>query len=113
MSNVISYDDLYKSLEGMEDVHLTSVEFPDDKIEEAYKQEVALMQRYALAAENPSLFMGGFRRAGSQCIAEFAVNDLQKPAGNSINWHGQNTSQWVYAGCILYDTRGNRVSRHH
>jgi len=46
-----------------------------------------------------------------QYIMEFEVFDRAKPRGNSCNWHGQNTSQWVYAGAIVY--QDGRVSTHH
>ena len=51
-----------------------------------------------------------FRIAGSQHIAEWAVSDLRKNHENTINWHGQNTSRWLYAGCLLVDK--GRVSIH-
>ena len=41
-----------------------------------------------------------FQRAGSQYIAEWAVSDARKERREAINWHGQNTSQWVYAGAL-------------
>lgn len=56
---------------------------------------------------------------GSQWVAEFAVNDLSIPRTNAVNWHCQNTSQWVYAGCILFDERRFKddeeyiISTHH
>jgi len=51
-----------------------------------------------------------FRQAGSQYIAEWAVSDRRKKHKESVNWHGQNTSQWLYAGCLLVDN--GRVSIH-
>ena len=51
-----------------------------------------------------------FRKAGSQYIAEWAVSDMRKPQENSYNWHGQNTSRWLYAGCLL--VQDGRVSIH-
>ena len=56
---------------------------------------------------------------GGQWVAEFAVNDLSIPKTNAVNWHCQNTSQWVYAGCILFDERRFKddeeyiISTHH
>jgi len=49
--------------------------------------------------------------SSGQYIMNFEVFDRAKPRSNSYNWHGQNTSQWVYAGCILY--QDGRVSTHH
>ena len=51
-----------------------------------------------------------FRTAGTQHIAEFSIYNLDKPKGNSVNWHGQNTSQWVFAGGLLVQDK--RVSIH-
>jgi hypothetical protein len=51
-----------------------------------------------------------FRKAGSQYIAEWAVSDRRKEYRETINWHGQNTSQWLYAGCLL--VQDGRVSIH-
>jgi len=51
-----------------------------------------------------------FRKAGSQYIAEWAVSDMRKPTKDSYNWHGQNTSRWLYAGCLL--VQDGRVSIH-
>lgn len=51
-----------------------------------------------------------FRLAGSQYIAEWAVSDMRKEYKETINWHGQNTSRWMYAGCLL--VQDGRVSIH-
>ena len=54
-----------------------------------------------------------------QMIAEFYVNDLEKPKGDKYNWHLQNTSQWIYAGAIVVDKEAIKrddervVSTHH
>lgn len=52
-----------------------------------------------------------FRIAGTQAILEFTVNSSALPKGDSYNFHGQNTSQWVYAGAIVVE--GGKVSTHH
>jgi len=93
---------------------ITRDDFPLDDLRVAYEEEVKLMCRYGLKASLPKLILHPFRVAGSQHIAEFEVKDLTKVDNPSkINFHMQNTSQWVYAGCILYDERDQRVSRHH
>ena len=46
-----------------------------------------------------------------QYVMTFEVFDGSMPRSNSYNFHGQNTSQWIYAGCILY--QDGRVSTHH
>jgi hypothetical protein len=51
-----------------------------------------------------------FRQAGSQYIAEWAVSNLLKEHKEKYNFHGQNTSQWLYAGCLL--VQDGRVSIH-
>jgi hypothetical protein len=51
-----------------------------------------------------------FRVAGSQHIAEWSVSDMRKQDKQTYNWHGQETSRWLYAGCLLVD--GKRVSIH-
>jgi len=40
-------------------------------------------------------------------MANFWVKDLGKPVTNSYNFHGQNTSQWLFAGCILSSADGS------
>lgn len=41
-----------------------------------------------------------FRKTGSQYISEWSVSDLRKQHKESYNFHGQNTSQWLYAGAL-------------
>jgi len=50
------------------------------------------------------------RKSGSQYIIEWSVSDMRKPIENSFNWHGQNTSRWLYAGAICVSN--GRVSVH-
>ena len=73
--------------------------------------ELSQMMQYASGAEQPQIVLSDRRQAGAQHIWEFWVNDLARPKANLINWHGQNTSQWNYAGCILL--QNGRVSTHH
>lgn len=111
-SKIISFDKLLEGLHAP-----LSPEIIKDvckHLREAYDTEITLMAKYALKAELPEIILWPFRTAGSQHIAEFEVKDLgKKNDPNKVNWHMQNTSQWLYAGCILYDERDNRVSRHH
>jgi hypothetical protein len=62
-------------------------------------------------AQEPHIFFNAMRKGGSQYIWEFGVNDRVKPRTDAINWHGQNTSQWIYAGGIVLDD--GQVSRNH
>jgi len=80
-------------------------------VKNMYTLEMERMQRYIEQAEQPQAGLQPFRSAGSQLIAELWVNDLGKPKKDQVNWHLQNTSQWLYAGCILIDN--NQVSTHH
>jgi len=73
--------------------------------------ELGLLTEYAGGAEHPQIVLGDYRKAGTQYIWEFSVNDLATPPANQYNWHGQNTSQWKYAGAIVL--QGGKVSRHH
>jgi len=73
--------------------------------------ELATLLQNAAQAKEPEIVLNEMRVAGSQYIWEFYVNDLACPKGNAMNFHGQNTSQWLYAGCVLL--QGGRVSSHH
>ena len=77
----------------------------------AVAYEIAQLLSYASSVENGQAFFNDMRQAGTQYIWEFGVNDMSRPKGNSFNFHGQNTSQWLYAGCVLLC--GGRVSTHH
>lgn len=76
-----------------------------------YDIEVKRLKEYAGRAEKPSVTLLPFTRSGSQYIANFWVNDLSLPYKDQYNWHLQNTSQWLYAGCIL--VQDGRVISHH
>jgi len=68
---------------------------------------------------NASARMFLFSKSGVQWIAEFWVKNVDREETNQYNWHGQNVSQWVYAGCILFDERSFEsdsdyvISTHH
>ena len=111
--DVTSLDTLIRNLKDG-GVDISNGNFPEENLKVAYHEEVKFMLRYGLQAERPKLILDHFRLSGSQWIANFEVRDLEKKdIPTQINFHMQNTSQWVYAGCILYDQRDNRVSRHH
>ena len=76
-----------------------------------YAWEVSHLLEMAHSAERPSVSFLPFTKSGNQFIANFWLNDLSILKENSYNFHGQNTSQWKYAGCILY--QDGRVSTHH
>lgn len=60
-----------------------------------------------------------FRKNNTQYVAEFDVKDLSRPEQEKYNFHLQNISQWVYAGCILFsveaftENREQIISTHH
>lgn len=66
---------------------------------------------YGSQANNPQIVLSTFRKSGDQYIAEFSVSDLDIARKESYNFHGQNTSQWLYAGAIVI--QDGKVSRHH
>ena len=82
-----------------------------ESFEEALARELAVMASYSSGAKEPYIGLSTGRVAGSQYIFEFEVKDLKIPVKDTINWHGQNTSQWLYAGCILVQRR--EVTTHH
>lgn len=81
------------------------------QLKTSYEIETGLLHKYASKAGKPSIALLPFTKSGSQYIADFWVNDLGLPKENKYNWHIQNTSQWLYAGCIL--VQNGRVSTHH
>jgi hypothetical protein len=88
-------------------------ELPEDaaSLPGAITEELLNCLDYAAQAKEPQIVFGDMERAGSQFIWEFYVNDLSKARIDSYNWHGQNVSQWLYAGAIVL--QGKTVSRHH
>jgi len=82
-----------------------------DDIKEAYEDECQMIDNYAQRASKPQAVLNPFVKLGKQYIADFFVNDLAKPKKEAYNWHLQNTSQWLYAGCIL--VANGEVTRHH
>lgn len=74
--------------------------------------ELADMLTASNVAQEGQLVLNPYRKAGDQYIWEVYVNDLAKDnIPTKVNWHLQNTSQWVYAGGILLEN--GKVSRHH
>ena len=77
----------------------------------AVSGELSMLIEYASHAEQPHIFFGTGAKSGGQYLWEFWVSDMVKPLEDKYNWHGQNISQWNYAGAILL--QNNRVSTHH
>ncbi len=66
---------------------------------------------YASKAQQPEIVFWEGMKTGEQRIWEFYANDLAQPLEHKYNWHGQNVSQWLYAGAIVLQNR--KVSKHH
>lgn len=73
--------------------------------------ELSMLIEYSSNAVIPELVMWDCLKTGEQYIWEFYVNDLSKPVADEHNWHGQNISQWLYAGAIVLHDK--KVSTHH
>ena len=82
-------------------------------LREAYRRELEQLLSTAgsPACRKPQVTMSLWRTAGAQRIAEFSVSDAEIPRTAQVNWHGQNTSQWLYAGAIV--VQDGIVSTHH
>ena len=112
-SGIVQYPEMIEDVKWGEVLKTELIPIHRD-LQIAHSEEVKLMLRYALRAEKPQISLYKMVCHGSQWIANFEVKDLMKEnVLTQINWHLQNTSQWLYAGCILYDERDNHVSRHH
>ena len=83
------------------------------EFQRAIEQELLLCVRYAEEAKEAKITFSPIRETPEQLTLEFEVFDLEKPRKNEFNWHGQNTSQWVYAGAIVCNRETGRISRHH
>ena len=113
--DIVSFRELLGSLDPEEREKLARQEREQSygrlSLKSAYEWEVTQLVEAAMWCERPQVVMRPFYKVGRQNIAEFWVNDLVKPHADTINFHGQNTSQWVYAGCILVEE--GHVSCHH
>ena len=83
------------------------------QVQAHFAREISQMIQHTQSAKEPELNFTSFRNTGSQLVATFSVIDKNLPEQNSYNWHGQNTSQWLYAGALVYDVGTNRISSHH
>ena len=106
LKDVTSFSGLMESLpEDQRDLVI-------DKAFDSYLWEVGCLQRYSdMCKGEPKAYFYPFQKSGSQFIANFGVNDVTKALEGKINWHGRDTSQWVYAGGML--VQDGRVSLHH
>lgn len=107
---VISFDDLVASATFPVDAAMR------DKIKTCYDREIETMNFYAKngvdRGHKVKLVMDSFSGNDTQCQNFFSVSAMDLPVDNKINWYGQNTSRWLYAGCIAVYASGE-VSTHH
>lgn len=85
-----------------------------DQFLQSFRYELSYCITKALRAIEGQVVFSDLRvpsHEDGQYIMTFEVFDRSKPCENAYNWHGQNVSQWVYAGSILY--QDGRVSTHH
>lgn len=73
--------------------------------------ELSMLITYAAQATEPEIIFNQGRKGGAQYIWEFYVNDLALARKDTLNWHAQNISQWLYAGAIVLQNR--KISAHH
>lgn len=95
-NNIISFNELVASLPEKEKVD-------KKELENMYWYVRKMMKKYSEGRSNISNIISGFHKAGNQFVADFSVSDLKKPVKNEYNFHLQNTSQWLFAGCILVE----------
>ena len=81
-------------------------ELVKEDLEQRYHHVCKRLAEYMQYERHLNIFV----QSGSQWIADFEVRDPSKPALNQYNFHLQNTSQWVWAGCIL--VQDGQVSIH-
>lgn len=98
-SNFCSFSDLWFSIALESDN-------PDKHRTELIKKYLYIVSGMRSDSERgtlPFARLQPFHQSGSQWIANFSLDDTSKPVDVSkINWHGQFTSQWLWAGCILF-----------
>jgi len=85
----------------------------NNEITKYYAYELSSMINYSKNINKPQITLQTFIKNGSQWVSDFSVKDLEKEVKDQFNFHFQNTSQWVYAGCILFDEKDNSISTHH
>ena len=83
------------------------------ELQAAYRRELRACVDIAIHPEcrEPRLVIRPWRQAGEQFVCELWVADAAIPWQASVNFHGQNTSQWRYGGAIVVE--GEEVSTHH
>jgi len=109
----INITTIQEILENMSKNGISPTDYIWKELHQMYGRELSNMFGYAQTAQQPLVYLGLGHTAGSQFIIDFAISDLALAARNAYNWHGQNTSQWLYAGAIVYDKEDKSFSAHH
>ena len=104
---------LQEILEAFEAADVLLLDNSYDELIQMYGRELSMMFGYAKHATKPSIFLGLPSFSERQCTIHFSVSDLAIPKENKFNWHLQNTSQWLYAGAIVYDKTDGSLSSHY
>jgi hypothetical protein len=102
--NVVSWNDLLDSIPH----GLSRDQKVRDEVLKAYQFELMYIIKQAQEAEKShdvSIFMGKFPEGDQIAFFEIRLTDVPMNE-KQVNWHGQNTSQWAYAGCIQVSKEG-------
>lgn len=104
--NIPSFEELLQSLPNK--FHTDAVKLA---LQAAFDREVTIISEEVanLGKQNKpflaTMNLFSYHEGDTQALACFEVRDLSRPVKPEFNWHCQNTSQWVYAGAILFDRR--------
>ena len=81
---------------------------------QTYQRAITHCKNYAKdGTENVQINFFPLREAGYQVILEGEVKDLGKPYDpSSFNFHGSNTSQWLFGFGLVFDTERRDFSIH-
>lgn len=119
--NIPSCNELYDSLPPECKDKYVKI-YSDDKlclkIDQAlrlqYNRIIAMMINECKDAIKPVIYMSLFSQDNdNQRICNWSASDNNRPLNNEYAPRaGQNTSRWLYAGCLLYDMRDNTFSIH-
>ena len=118
--NIPSLQELYDSLPNeCKDIRIKLYSNDDqivsvfEAVKFYYNRILASMINECKDAIKPVVYMGLFSQDDHhQKICNWSASDNNRPVENSYNFHGQNTSRWLYAGCLLYDVENNTFSIH-
>ena len=109
----ISVPDIWEEVKKLPDQHSAVGKYREEFLQ-CFRRELAYCITRALRATEGQVIFGDLQipsRINGQYVMQFEVFDASRPRSNAYNFHGQNTSQWIYAGCILY--QDGSVSTHH